>query len=97
MSAFGPNAGWLHNIRATPYPEVFIGSQRFTAAYRVLDPEEAILVVRGYEQRNRVIAPAVRLVLSCLLGWRYSGSEGDRRRLVTQLLIIAFRPQSRHS
>src|SRR6201997_2705366 len=41
MSAFGPNADWLRNIEATPGPQVVIGSQRFTAAHRILNEEEA--------------------------------------------------------
>jgi deazaflavin-dependent oxidoreductase (nitroreductase family) len=94
MSAFGRNADWLRNIQATPCPEVCIGAQHFSAAYRVLDAEEAISVVGGYEQRNRFIAPVIRSVLSRLLGWQYLGSESDRRRLVAQLPVIGFRPQS---
>ena len=94
MSAFGPNADWLRNIKATPGPEVVIGSQRFIAAYRVLGHEEAMQAIAGYEQRNWFIAPVIRLVLSHLLGWRYEGREGDRRRLVAGLPFIAFRPRS---
>jgi deazaflavin-dependent oxidoreductase (nitroreductase family) len=94
MSAFGPNADWRRNIDATPGSEVVLGSQRFTAAHRVLDEVEAVRVIRGYERRNRFIAPIIRTVLSRLLGWRYYGSESDRRRLVTQLPLIALRPRS---
>ena len=94
MSAFGPNADWFRNIEATPGPEVVIGSQCFVAAHRFLGEEEAVAVVTGYEQRNWVILPIIRLVLSCLLGWPYYGSTDDRRRLVTQLPLIAFRPCS---
>jgi deazaflavin-dependent oxidoreductase (nitroreductase family) len=52
MSAFGRNADWLRNIKATPVPEVVIGSQCFLAAHRFLDEEEAVRVIAGYEQRN---------------------------------------------
>jgi hypothetical protein len=72
---------------------VVIGSQRFTAAHRVLDEQEAVRVITGYERRNRFIAPIMRFVLSRLLGWRYYGSESDRRRLVTQLPLITLRPR----
>lgn len=94
MSAFGPNADWLRNIEVRPGPEVVIGSQRFTAAHRVLDEAEAVRVIAQYERRNRLIAPIIRSVLSRLLGWRYDGSEGARRRLAAQLPLIAFRPRS---
>jgi deazaflavin-dependent oxidoreductase (nitroreductase family) len=91
MSAFGRNADWLRNIEATPHPKVVIGSQSFIAAHRFLDEEEAVQAIAGYEQRNWVIAPIIRSVLSRFLGWRYSGSTSDRRRLVKQLPLIAFR------
>ncbi len=94
MSGFGPNSDWLRNIEATPDSEVVIGSQRFVATHRILDEGEAVRVFRGYEQRNRFIAPIVCWVLSRLVGWRYDGSENDRRRLVEQLPLIAFRPRS---
>jgi deazaflavin-dependent oxidoreductase (nitroreductase family) len=93
MSAYGSNADWLRNIQANPDPEVLIGSQRFMAAIRVLDVEEAVSVVRKYEQRNRFGTPIVHFVLSRFLGWRYHGTDTDRRRLVAQLPIIAFRKQ----
>jgi hypothetical protein len=48
-------------------------------------------VITGYEQRNRFIRPIIRAVLSRLLGWQYDGSNAARRRLVTQLPLIAFR------
>jgi deazaflavin-dependent oxidoreductase (nitroreductase family) len=94
MSAFGRNADWLRNIEVTPSPEVVIGRQRFVATYRLLDVEEAVSVVELYEQRNRFLAPIVRLMLSSLLGWSYRGSENDRRRLAAQLPLIALRPRS---
>jgi len=94
MSAFGPTADWLRNIETNPTPEVVIGSQRFIAAYRVLDEEEAGRVITGYEQRNWLIAPIIRLVLSHLLGWQYNGSPDHRRRLIAQLPLIAFRRRS---
>ena len=91
MSGFGPNADWLRNIEATSSPEIVVGSKRFIAAHRFLDTEEAIRVIAAYEQRNRLLAPILRRVLSRLLGWRYDGSEGSRRRAVAQLPLVAFR------
>ncbi len=94
MSVFGANADWLRNIEVTPSSEVIIGRQRFVAASRLLDVEEAISVVERYERRNWFLAPIVRVVLSSLLGWAYRGSESDRRRLATQLPLIALRPRT---
>ena len=93
-SGFGPNADWLRNIEMTPDEEVVVGSQRFIASHRFLGEEEAVKVVESYECQNRFVAPIVRSVLSRLLAWRYRGSEVDRRQLVRQLPLHAFRPRS---
>jgi deazaflavin-dependent oxidoreductase (nitroreductase family) len=91
ISGFGRSAGWLRNIEAASGPQVVIGSRRFVALHRFFDEEEAIKVIAGYERRNWLIAPLVRWTLSRLLGWRYYGSASDRRQLVRQLPLIAFR------
>jgi deazaflavin-dependent oxidoreductase (nitroreductase family) len=94
ISAFGRNPDWLRNIQATPGAEVVIGPRRFAAIHRFLGEEEAVGVVSRYERRNWFMAPIIRMVLSRLLGWRYHGSQIERRRLVAQLPLIAFLPRS---
>jgi deazaflavin-dependent oxidoreductase (nitroreductase family) len=94
MSAFGRSASWLRNVEANLRAEVVIGSRRFIAQHRILEEDEAVTVVRSYEERNRLIGPIVRLVLSRFAGWRYRSSDSDRRRLVRQLPLIAFRPKT---
>ncbi len=94
MSAFGRDADWLRNIEATTHPRVVIGGECFVAVHRILGAEEAIDAVRSYERRNFFFAPIIRLTLARLLGWPYRGSEGDRRRLVAQLPLVAFRPRA---
>ena len=91
-NGFGPDSDWIRNIEAKGGEEVTIGSQHFAASHRFLGEEEAAEVIKDYEYRNRFIAPVVRAGFSWLLGWRYSASESDRRRLVKQLPLIAFRP-----
>ena len=93
ISAFGRNAGWLRTIQAMSSFELIVGARRFAAVYRFLDETEAARVLRGYQRRNWLIAPIIRLVLSRLLGWRYDGSEQQSRRLAAQLPVIGFRPQ----
>lgn len=94
MCARGRNADWLRNIEAAPEIEVVIGGDRFAARHRILATEEAVSVIAGYERRNRPIAPILRRVLSRLAGWPYRGSPEERRRLVAQLPLIAFRLRS---
>jgi deazaflavin-dependent oxidoreductase (nitroreductase family) len=93
-NGFGPDSDWLRNIEAGPGEEVTVGSQHFVASHRFLGEDEAMRVIQGYEYRNRLIAPIVRRGFSWLLGWQYRGGESDRRRLVGQLPLIAFRPRS---
>ena len=91
ISGFGPAADWLRNIAATPNPEVVIGSHRFAATYRVLGEDEAVRVIESYERRHPFVAPIIRAVLSRLVGWTYTGSKEDRRKVARQLPFIAFR------
>jgi hypothetical protein len=91
MSGFGRNAEWLRNIEATGFAEITIGTEHFTASHRLLGEEEAIGVLASYEKQNRLIRPILCGVLSRLLGWRYTGSDADHRRLVQQLPLVGFR------
>jgi len=91
VNGFGPDSDWLRNIEANPGEEVTVGGQHFAASHRFLGEEEAMRVIQSYERRNRFIAPIVRRGFSWLLGWQYRGGEGDRRRFVKQLPLIAFR------
>jgi deazaflavin-dependent oxidoreductase (nitroreductase family) len=93
MSGFGPKAGWLLNIQATPNPRVVIGSRRFIAAFRILPEAEAVQVIADYERRHRFAAPIIRFVLSRLVGWRDDGSARSRRRVAASRPMVAFRPR----
>jgi deazaflavin-dependent oxidoreductase (nitroreductase family) len=92
-NGFGPDSDWLCNIQAKSDEEVTVGRQHFVASHRFLGEGEATKVIERYEQRNRFIAPIVRAGFTWLLGWRYRASEGDRRRLVSQIPLLAFRPR----
>lgn len=94
LSALGRQADWLRNITVNGQSRVTIGTHAFDADHRLLDADEAVAVLAGYERRNRIAAPVLRIVLTRLLGWQYRGSEQDRRRLVTQLPLVGFRPRS---
>ncbi len=94
VNGFGRDSDWVRNIEARGGEEVLVGSRRFDAVHRFLGEEEAMGVIAGYERRNRMIAPIVRAGFSWLLGWKYRGGENDRRRLVQELPLIAFRPRA---
>lgn len=91
-NGFGPECDWVRNIEAKPGEEVTVGSRHFVAVHRRLCEEEAMKVIRDYEHRNRFIASIVRAGFSWLLGWKYHGDPDDRRRLVQQIPLLAFRP-----
>jgi deazaflavin-dependent oxidoreductase (nitroreductase family) len=94
VNGFGPGSDWVRNIEATPGEEVDIGARHFIASHRFVGEDEAVRVIQNYEHRNRLITPIVRAGFSWLLGWSYHGGENDRRRLVRQLPLIAFRPRA---
>ena len=93
-NGFGPDSDWVRNIQAKPDEDVKIGAEHFFASHRFLDQEEASAVIRRYEYRNRFIAPIVRAGFSWLVGWKYHSTDTDRRRLVSQIPLLAFRPRS---
>ncbi len=92
-NGFGPDCDWVRNIQAHADEDVTVGLQHFAASHRFLGEDEAMHVMQDYEHRNRYIAPVVRRGFSWILGWSYHGGEGDRRRFVHQIPLIAFRPR----
>ncbi|MFI5593169.1 nitroreductase family deazaflavin-dependent oxidoreductase [Amycolatopsis sp. NPDC051758] len=94
VAGLGAGADWFRNIRARPPVEVIVGRHRFPAVHRVLDEDEAVAVIAGYEHRNRFAGPVVRFALGKLLKWRYDGSDLARRRMARQLPLVGLRPRS---
>lgn len=92
VAGLGRSANWYRNIEANAAVEVAVGRRRFRPVYRTLPQDDAIAALTEYERRNRIVAPLVRRVLSWLVGWRYDGSDGARRRLAGELPVVAFRP-----
>lgn len=94
IAGLGRSADWYRNIQSGPAVEIAIGGLRFRPTFRVLDESEAVRTLADYERRNRLATPAIRRVLSWLVGWRYDGTDNCRRRLAEELPIIAFRPDT---
>jgi len=92
-NGFGPDSDWLLNIQARSDEEVTVGRRHFAASHRFLGEDEASKVIERYEYRNRFVGPLVRAGFTWLAGWRYRASDRDRRRLVGQIPLLAFRPR----
>ena len=92
MSGWGRTADWYRNIRAgTPTAITFARHSR-PVIHRDLREDEAIEVLRKYEERNRWMRPVVRRVLGRLSGKPYDGSEESRRAVILALPLIALMP-----
>jgi deazaflavin-dependent oxidoreductase (nitroreductase family) len=93
VAGFGRSAQWYRNLLAGKAIEVAIGHERFAPQYREVGADEAAAVLEDYERRNRFVAPVIRRVLSWLVGWNYDGTPVNRRRLASELPMVALRPK----
>lgn len=92
IAGLGRKAQWYQNLQVHEALEVAIASDRFVPIHRELSLPEAERALADYERRNRYLAPLIRRVLSCLVGWHYDGTKSERQRLVTELPLIGLRP-----
>ncbi len=92
MSGWGRTADWYRNVVAGTPTSITLASRSCPVAHRKLTEDEAIGVLREYEQRNRWIRPIVRRVLGHLSGQQYDGSDESRRRVILALPVIALVP-----
>ena len=90
MSGWGPAADWYRNVRAGTPTAITFGRDSFPVIHRDLREDEAVEVLRQYEDRNRWMKPVVRRVLGRLSGTPYDGSEESRRAVVRALPLIAL-------
>jgi hypothetical protein len=72
--------------------EIQIARLRFAPRTDFLDSVEGAALIAGYERRNRLVAPLIRLLISRLADFRYDGSETARRRVARALPLVAFSP-----
>jgi deazaflavin-dependent oxidoreductase (nitroreductase family) len=87
MVGLGRRAQWYRNVIAGGAVEVAIASERYRPAYRELELTEAAAVLGDYEQRNRLLNPIVRAILSRLTGWHYDGSPTATRQATIWLPV----------
>jgi deazaflavin-dependent oxidoreductase (nitroreductase family) len=92
MSGWGPTADWYRNIRAGTPTAISFGQQSSPVVHRDIAEDEAVEVLRRYEERNRWMQAVVRRVLGRLSGQPYDGSVESRRAVIHALPLIALVP-----
>jgi deazaflavin-dependent oxidoreductase (nitroreductase family) len=90
VSAWGPDADWLRNLRAGPARQVRIGRDRFVPEHRFLDEEEGVAVGIAFRHRHPV---RVRL-MSAILGWGDMRNDRVVRDFVQGHPLVALRPNA---
>jgi len=89
FSAWGTRADWFRNIEAGGVDELWDGRKRYDdAAFRVIEPDEAVEVLATYERDHP--GTAKRTLPQMLPG--YDFSDGSRRQLADEGTIVAFKP-----
>ena len=71
----GADSQWYRNIRAGTPSAITFGRDSSAVVHRDITEDEAVAVLRRYEERNRWITPVIRRVLGSLSGLPYDGSE----------------------
>jgi deazaflavin-dependent oxidoreductase (nitroreductase family) len=94
LAGLGRRAQWLRNAQAGAPLTVEIANARWPATHRVLETAEATAVLAGFERRNRIATPVIRVLLTRLSGIRYDGTDAARRKIVEALPLVAFRPRA---
>lgn len=94
ISGYGAKADWYRNLHANGTAEIETGRRQFVASARDLDVDEAERVFVAYERSYRFMKPLLRRLLTKLAGWDYDGSDEARRKLASQLPIVAFTPSA---
>jgi deazaflavin-dependent oxidoreductase (nitroreductase family) len=87
-SGWGPDADWVHNLRAGPAREVCVGREQFVPEHRFLTDDEAVAV--GLEFRRR--HPRRLWLISRILGWGDLRRDDAVRDFVHHHPFVALRP-----
>ena len=82
----GPTSDWYRNLKTGTLKAVWIGSKRFAARVRFLEPEEAGQVMGDYERAHRRTAKA----LLKAMGVSYDGTDEGRVEMMKQIPMVAL-------
>ena len=87
-SGRGVKADWYRNIKANPAVAIWIGSSRYPTAQRFLPTEEAVDVMKNYEQEH----PKTAAKLEGMMGVSHDETEESWVAMMEQIPMIGFTP-----
>jgi deazaflavin-dependent oxidoreductase (nitroreductase family) len=90
-SGTGVEADWYRNIHANAAVAVWIGSSRYPTAQRFLPTEEAVDVMKAYEQRH----PKTAARLEAMMGVSHDETHESWLAMMEQIPMIGFTPDRR--
>ncbi|MGB5433143.1 MAG: nitroreductase/quinone reductase family protein, partial [Acidimicrobiia bacterium] len=90
-SGTGSKADWYRNIQASPAVAIWIGSSRYPTAQRFLPTEEAVEVMKNYEQEH----PKTAAKLEAMMGVSHDETQDSWNAMMQQIPMIGFTPDRR--
>ena len=87
VSGFGSKSQWYKNIIHNPKVKIQVGTKKFQALARRLDPDQAEKVFQDYIQRF----PRGFQTLAYLIGYQIEHTEEGYRKFSRQIPIIQFK------
>ena len=87
-SGNGVKADWYRNIQTNPAVAIWIGSSRYPTAQRFLPTEEAVEVMKIYEQEH----PKTAAKLEEIMGVSHDETQESWVAMMEQIPMIGFTP-----
>jgi len=88
FAAWGTKSDWFRNIEASGVEELWDGSTRTAASFRVVTDDEAYGILSDYEEHHRTSAK----FFFPRMYEGYDFTEASRRALASSGVVVAFRP-----
>jgi len=87
-SGTGTKADWYRNTQADPSVVIWVGSKRYPAEARFLTTEQAVEVMKGYEERH----PKTAEKLESKMGVSHDETHESWKAMMEQIPMIGFTP-----
>ena len=87
-SGTGTKADWYRNIQANQAVAIWIGSHRYPTAARFLTAEQAVEVMKIYEEKH----PKTAAKLESMMGVSHEETQESWIAMMEQIPMVAFTP-----